>query len=84
MTIDAELVAEVEAAGESLSAQVNQALREELARRRRHRALVDLLARLDAEHGPLDSTDDEAEIARFMRLLGGPDSAADEPTSPAR
>lgn len=84
MTIDAELVAEVEAAGENLSAQVNNALREELARRRRHRALVELLARLDAEHGPLDTPDDEAEIARYMRLLGGPDSATDEPASPGR
>ena len=75
VTLDSDLVAEVEAAGENLSAQVNAALRDELTRRRRHRALGDLLARLDAEHGPLDSPEDEAEITRFMRLLGGPDSS---------
>nr|MDT0664238.1 type II toxin-antitoxin system CcdA family antitoxin [Micromonospora sp. DSM 115978] len=71
VTLDADLVAEVEAAGDNLSAQVNSALRDELERRRRQRALSDLLARLDAEHGPLDSPGDEAEINRFMRLLGG-------------
>jgi antitoxin CcdA len=73
VTVDADLVAELEASGENLSAQVNMALRDELARRRRHRALGALLDRLDAEEGPLDSPEDEAEIARYMRLLGGPD-----------
>jgi antitoxin CcdA len=71
LTLDADLVAEAEAAGENLSAQVNLALRDDLARRRRHRALGALLARLDAEQGPLDSPEDEAEIARYQWLLGG-------------
>jgi post-segregation antitoxin (ccd killing protein) len=75
VTLDADLVAEVEGSGENLSAQVNAALRDELARRRRHRALGELLDRLAAEDGPLDTAEDEAEIARFMRLLGGPDTA---------
>jgi antitoxin CcdA len=79
VTLDADLVAEVEATGENLSAQVNTALRDELARRRRHRALGALLARMDAEEGPLDSPAQEAEIARFMRLLGGPDTGDEMP-----
>jgi len=71
LTLDADLVAEVEAGGENLSAQVNMVLRDELARRRRWRALGALLDRLDEEEGPLDTPEDEAEIARYMRLLGG-------------
>lgn len=71
LTLDADLVAEVEAGGENLSAQVNTVLRDELARRRRWRALGALLDRLDEEQGPLDTPEDEAEIARYMRLLGG-------------
>jgi len=57
--------------GENLSARVNAALRADLESRRRQRALGDLLDRLADERGPLDSAEDEAEIARFMRLLGG-------------
>ncbi|MGD0683578.1 MAG: type II toxin-antitoxin system CcdA family antitoxin [Streptosporangiaceae bacterium] len=71
VTLDADLVAEVDD-GENLSARVNAALRADLENRRRQRALGDLLDRLAAERGPLDGVDDEAEIARFMRLLGGP------------
>ena len=51
--------------------QVNTAVRNEVALPRRQRALTDLLERLDLEAGPLDSKDDEAEIARYMRLLSG-------------
>jgi len=72
VTVDADLVAEVEASGESLSARVNDGLRNEVALRRRQRALAEFLDRLDVERGPLDSPQDEAEIQRFMRLLGGP------------
>ena len=74
VTLDADLVAEVED-GENLSARVNAALRADLENRRRQRALGDLLDRLADERGPLDSAEDEAEIAHFMRLLGG----AEEP-----
>jgi hypothetical protein len=38
---------------------------------RRQQELANLLDRLAAERGPLDTADDQAEIARFMRLLGG-------------
>jgi hypothetical protein len=51
-------------------------LRAEVARRKRQQALRDLLDRLAAERGCLDTPEDEAEIARYMRLLGG---MAEEP-----
>jgi len=66
VSLDEELVAELETAEESLSAQVNEAVRGELTRRRRRRLLSELLDRLDAEHGPVD----EALIARYTELLG--------------
>ena len=71
LSLDDDLVAELESSVEGLSSQVNEAIRVEVVRRRRQRALVDLLGRLEAEAGPLDSAEDEAEISRFMRLLGG-------------
>ena len=77
VTLDADLVAALEAeAGTTLSAEVNSALRAEFARRKRQQALADLLDHLAAERGGLDTPEDEAEIARYMRLLGG---MAEEP-----
>ena len=77
VTLDADLVAALEAdSGTTLSAEVNSALRAEVTRRRRQQALADLLDHLAAERGGLDTPEDEAEIARYMRLLGG---MADEP-----
>jgi antitoxin CcdA len=72
VTVDADLVSEIEAAGDNLSARINDALRAEVEADRRHRALGELLDRLDRERGPLDTPEDETEIRRFMRLLGGP------------
>lgn len=72
LSLDEDLVAQLEGGEEALSTQVNQALRTEVERRRRQRALTALLQRLDELHGPLDTAEDEAEIARLMRLLGGP------------
>jgi antitoxin CcdA len=76
LTLDADLVADLvavaEAGGENLSAQVNTIIRDDVARRRRWRALGAMLARFDEEEGPLDTPEDEAEIARYVRLLGGP------------
>jgi hypothetical protein len=40
--------------------------REELALRRRHRLLVELLDQLDAKHGAVD----EALVAKYAGLLG--------------
>ena len=71
VSLDEDLVAALEASDEALSFQVNEAIRTEIDRRRRHEALGDLLGRLSAEHGSLDSDDDEREIARYIRLLGG-------------
>jgi len=72
VTVDAHLVAELEATGENLSAQVNDALRHDLMSRRRERALARYLDRLATEEGPLDTPEDEREIQRLMGLLGGP------------
>ena len=72
ITLDADLVAAVEAdSSTTLSAEVNSALRAEFTRRRRQQALADLLDRLADERGRLDTPEDEAEITRYMRLLGG-------------
>jgi antitoxin CcdA len=72
VTLDADLVAAMEAdSSTTLSAEVNSALRAEFTRRRRQQALADFLDRLADERGRLDRPEDEAEIARYMRLLGG-------------
>jgi antitoxin CcdA len=69
LTLDADLVEELEhAPDEALSAQVNAAIRAEVERRRRQRALRDLLTELDVEDGPL-TEEDQAEIARYQRIL---------------
>jgi len=72
VTLDADLVEAMEADGSTtLSAEVNSVLRAEFARRKRQQDLADLLDRLADERGRLDTPEDEAEIARYMRLLGG-------------
>lgn len=65
VSLDEDLVAALEAEGESLSAQVNAAVREELDHRRRRRLLGELLDGLESEHGPVD----EALIDKYTRLL---------------
>ena len=77
ITLDADLVEAMEAdGGTTLSAEVNSAVRAEFTRRKRQQALADLLDHLADERGRLDTPEDEAEIARYMRLLGG---RAEEP-----
>jgi antitoxin CcdA len=72
VTLDADLVAAMEADQKTtLSSEVNSALRAEFTRRRRQQALADLLDHLADERGRLDTPEDEAEISRYMRLLGG-------------
>jgi post-segregation antitoxin (ccd killing protein) len=66
VSLDEDLVAELEAGGEALSAQVNEAVRNELERRRRHRLLGELLDELEAAHGPVD----ERLVRKYMELLG--------------
>jgi antitoxin CcdA len=65
VSLDEDLVTALEAEGESLSAQVNAAIREELEQRRRRRLLGELLDRLEREHG----SPDEALIAKYTLLL---------------
>jgi Post-segregation antitoxin CcdA len=64
VSLDEDLVEELEREDQGLSAQVNQALRAELERRRR-RLLGELLDQLDAEHGPVD----ESLIEKYTDLL---------------
>jgi Post-segregation antitoxin CcdA len=71
VSLDSDLVAELGANADGLSAQVNSAVRAEVTRQRRQRALGALLDQLAAVGGPLDTPEDEVEIARYMRLLGG-------------
>ncbi|MCB9390936.1 MAG: type II toxin-antitoxin system CcdA family antitoxin [Acidimicrobiia bacterium] len=65
ISLDEDLVAELEAGGEPVSAQVNAALRVELERRRRARLLVEFLDRVADDVGPAD----EALVGRFEELL---------------
>jgi hypothetical protein len=54
LTLDAEIVGAL--GSENLSGQVNQILREEIARRRAQVALAELLESLETEFGPADPT----------------------------
>ena len=84
VTLDADLVAALKANDSTtLSAQVNTAVRAEVARRMRSQALGEYLSRLGEERGPLDTPEDEAEIARYMRLLGEPSDAVEQDASAA-
>jgi antitoxin CcdA len=65
VSLDEDLVAELEAADEALSGQVNEAIRAEVERRRRNRLLTGMLDSLDAKHGPVDET----LVAKYMELL---------------
>jgi Post-segregation antitoxin CcdA len=65
VSLDEDLVSALEAEGESLSAQINSAVREEVEQRHRRQLLGELLDRLDREHGPVD----EALVEKYVRLL---------------
>ena len=65
LSLDEDLVEELEREEQGLSAQVNLAVRAELERRRRHRLLVELLDQLDAEHGPVDAS----LVEKYVGLL---------------
>jgi len=66
ISLDEDLVTELETVAESMSAQINAAVRSDLERRRRSRLLNDLLDRLDKEHGPVD----EVRVQHYAELLG--------------
>jgi post-segregation antitoxin (ccd killing protein) len=65
VSLDEDLVAELENADEALSGQVNEAIRAEVERRRRNRLLTEMLDALDATDGPVD----DALIAKYTELL---------------
>ncbi|HYI62106.1 MAG TPA: type II toxin-antitoxin system CcdA family antitoxin [Acidimicrobiales bacterium] len=65
VSLDADLVDEMELDDEPVSAQVNEAIKVELNRRRRQRLLGEWLDRLDEEHGPVP----EEVIQRYEGLL---------------
>ena len=66
VSLDEDLVAELEAGGDALSSQVNEAIRVELHRRRRHRLLGEMLDEFDASFGPAN----EKLVEKYMDLLG--------------
>lgn len=65
VSLDEDLVEELEAGGEALSTQVNEAIRIELNRRRRHRLLGEMLDELEAAHGPVN----EKLVEKYMDML---------------
>ncbi|MGI8425930.1 MAG: type II toxin-antitoxin system CcdA family antitoxin [Actinomycetota bacterium] len=65
ISLDPELVDELEAQGVPLSSQINRVLSDELARRRRSRLLKDLLGEMDHRVGKVD----EALIEKYEELL---------------
>ena len=65
VSLDEDLVAELEAGDEALSTQVNAAIRAEVDRRRRQRLLGELLDDLEAQHGPPD----EDLVQKYLDLL---------------
>lgn len=65
VSLDADLVEELEQGGEALSKQVNDAIREAVMRQRRERLLGELLAELEAKHGPVK----KGLIEKFEKLL---------------
>lgn len=65
ISLDADLVEELEANGGALSAQVNEAIRADVERKRRHRRLGELLDELEARNGPVD----EELVAMYAELL---------------
>jgi post-segregation antitoxin (ccd killing protein) len=70
VSLDEDLVAALEASGDPVSVQVNEAVRNEIERRQQQQALARFCDRYVEETGPW-SDEDEAEIQRIMHMLGG-------------
>jgi antitoxin CcdA len=66
VSLDVDLVEELEAGPEDLSTRVNEAVRLDVERKRRQRLLGELLDDLDNQHGPVD----EKLVAKYLALLG--------------
>ncbi|MDN5931835.1 MAG: type II toxin-antitoxin system CcdA family antitoxin [Pseudonocardia sp.] len=86
VTLDAELLAELEQGAGSTSAQLNEAMRAEIMRRRQRDALATLLDHLEETDGPLDTAEDAAEMARMEEIWRSLEQAAveQEPATPDR
>jgi post-segregation antitoxin (ccd killing protein) len=65
ISLDEDLVRELQRRDQGISTQINSALRAEVERRCRDRLLLELLDRLDGEHGPVD----ESLIEKYAGLL---------------
>jgi antitoxin CcdA len=65
VTLDDDLVTALEGAGDTLSAQVNSAVRAEVERRARQQLLGSWLDEMEASDGPVD----QALVASFEELL---------------
>ena len=65
VSLDADLVDELVAGGEAVSAQINEAVRNELLKRRRQRLLGEMLDDFDATNGPVD----EALVEKYIEML---------------
>ncbi len=65
ISLDEELASALEAGSESLSAQVNEAVRVEFTRRRRRVLLDEMLDEFERCEGPVD----EALVDKYMELL---------------
>lgn len=68
VTLDAALLTELEQGEGSVSAQLNDALRREIDRRRGRTGLRAFLDELAAERGPLDTPEDLAEMERIEEV----------------
>ena len=66
VSIDQDLIVELEAGGEAVSSQVNDAVRTELPHRRRQRLLGEMLDELEQVIGPPD----EQVVQKYVELLG--------------
>ena len=70
VSLDQDLVTYLERGEAPLSVQVNDAVRHEVQRRQNQEALDRFCDAYEEANGPWDDQD-EAEIQRIMRLLGG-------------
>lgn len=66
VSLDADLVDELERGGEALSRQVNEAIRDAVARQRRRRHLAELLDELARANGPVK----KSLVEKYEKLLG--------------
>ncbi len=66
VSLDADLVEELEQGGEALSKQVNEAIRDAVMRQRRQRLLGELLEELEEQHGPVK----KRLIEKYEKLIG--------------